>query len=340
MVLAFWLLFRFCLVGSSFGVLSFWLWFFVLGTFLFRVFISFSLFLIIFISKVFITFMFNAQKVLQTIWKNFINDNSTNLKVLFKLFSVLKLLFSGFKRIDLFRLFNWSEEVEERFGINCFCNNSLLSCFFILLFFLYFFNAKILSLPFNFSSIWFCWDVFFYFKFFSQLLVCDELILSKIKHNREIISSFFIDDTDVFNGFHECFIISSNVFLDKTSIGKNFLPITLNFSRFQVLFNLFNLFLIEIFFQVLKFSLFNRFSSTNQFGDVLKNWSIKFKILLLDLLDSFFHLFLNFSDFFISFVNSDSLYFLRKWEFLDAFLDILESDLALTLKLKTNLRRS
>ena len=99
-----------------------------------------------------------------------------------------------------------------------------------------------------------------------------------------------------------------------------------------MLFNLFDLFLIQILIQIGKFSLFNSLGSTNDLGDVVKDWGVELKICLFDFSDGLSHLVFNFSDFFVSFVDSNSFDFFRKWEFLNTCLNVLSSDFTLTLE--------
>lgn len=82
----------------------------------------------------------------------------------------------------------------------------------------------------------------------------------------------------------------------------------------------------------MKFGLLDGFLSTDKFGDIIEDWLVKLEVFFFDLPDGLLHFVLYFSDLSVSFVDGNSLDFLRKWKLFDAFLDILKGNLSLTLK--------
>lgn len=132
LLLALRLLFGFAI---SFFILSFrfgfWLWFFMLlVSVIIRVFV---LFVIISQSYFIISLMLNSQIILETVGKDLINNDASDLEVLLELLSLGHLLFCCLEFIEIWWI-DWSEEVEERFCSDLLCNYSLLACFFIFLF--------------------------------------------------------------------------------------------------------------------------------------------------------------------------------------------------------------
>lgn len=119
----------------SFFILSFRfgfrLWFFMLFvSVIIRVFV---LFVIISQSYFIISLMLNSQIILETVGKDLINNDASDLKVLLELLSLGHLLFCCLELIEIWWI-DWSEEVEEGFCSDLLCNYSLLACFFIFLF--------------------------------------------------------------------------------------------------------------------------------------------------------------------------------------------------------------
>lgn len=107
---------------------------------------------------------------------------------------MLKLLFSGFEWVHLFGLFDGAEKVKERLGVDGLSDDSLLAGLFVLLFLLDFFNAKVLALPFDLCAVSTGGGVLLDVELLCELLVCHQLVLGKIKDNREVVSSFLVDD--------------------------------------------------------------------------------------------------------------------------------------------------
>ena len=92
--------------------------------------------------------------------------------------------------------------------------------------------------------------------------------------------------------------------------------------------DLFLFFRGEIEVKVFELFFFDRFVALDEFWDVVEDRSIEFKIVFLNTFDRFFHLILDFSDLFVPLVDGEGADFFWKWEILDAFFNIFESDFA------------
>lgn len=208
----------------------------------------------------------------------------------------------------------------------------MLTSLLVLLFLLDLLHTKILTLPLNRRSLCLGWNILLDIELFSQLLILNELIISKVKHNSKVVSSLLINNSDILDGFHQGLVVSADVLLHETGVGKDLLPITNDLSGLEVLFGLFGLLLVQVLVQVGKLGLLEGLSAAHDLGDVVQDGGVELQVFLLHLPDGLSHLVLDFSDLFVSFVNGDGFDLFRKGEFLDALFDVFRSDFTLTLR--------
>lgn len=211
--------------------------------------------------------MLDAQIVLQTIGHYLVNENTCQFKVLLEFFSLLDLLLITLKDVGIhIRNIYRSEEIEERFCLNLFSNDSLLSCFFVFLFLLDFFQSKIASNPLNHSSLRLNWSIIFQEKFLAKLFVLDDLVFLDVKYNSEIVASFFfIDHSNIGNASQERLVVFTQVVLYHIAVLKTFKPVSIDLSGVQMLVHIFFLIFGQILIQVVELLLLYSSLSFNKF---------------------------------------------------------------------------
>ena len=142
--------------------------------------------------------MLDSEVIFQTVGKYFVNKNSSDFEILLKLFSKFHLFFTSFKRVGVnITQVNVAEEVKERFSLNLLGNDSLLSSLFVLLFLFDFFKSKVLSNPFNNRGLRFNWSTVLEVEFFSEFLILNDFIFSKVEDNGKVVTSFLINNVNV-----------------------------------------------------------------------------------------------------------------------------------------------
>lgn len=159
--------------------------------------------------------MLNTQIIFQTVRKNLVDQDTSDLEILLEFISELHLILVGLKRVGVgVGEIDIAEKVEERFSLDLLGYYSLLSCLFILLFFLDLLESKVLSRPFNHRGFRFDRSAIPEVKLLGKFLILDDLIFLEGKDYGEVVRAFLIDNVDIIDGIEELIVIFSHVLLD------------------------------------------------------------------------------------------------------------------------------
>lgn len=216
----------------------------------------------------------------------------------------------------------------------------MLASLFILLFLFYLFNGQVLALPLDQGGLSLDSLIILQIEFLSELLIDNEVVVSKIEDNGKVISAFLIDDVDVLDGLQEGLVIGADLFLDEVGIGQHFVPVIGQFPGSQVVLDFLDFLLGEVLVKVFQVILCDRFFALHDAGDILQDGGIEFEVALLQSFGLLRHFILNLPNFLVSFIDGQRPDLLRQGELLDRLFHILQRDLTLFLNKQKGTKKS
>ena len=152
--------------------------------------------------------MLNSQIILQTVWQDLIDQNTSQFKVLFKLFSEFGFVLVRFEWIGVgIGEIDVVEEIEETLGLDQLGDHSLLACFLVLLLLLDFLESQVLADPFDKRGFRLDRSAVLQVELLGELSVLDDWILSEREDNSEVVSSFLVDNVNVVDGVQQLLIV-------------------------------------------------------------------------------------------------------------------------------------